>query len=364
MSEYGLDLSKHNGSVDFNAIKNAGHTFVILRAGYGVNGTKDPKFEEYYQQAKAVGLKVGAYYYSYALNVSGAESEANNFLSYVSGKQFEMPVYIDMEDADNYKQKNGFPSNSTLNAICNKFCEIVQNHGYYVGVYASQSWFSSKLTSLGNYTKWIARYGTNNGTMQYDYSNGYGMYQFTSAYKLGGKNFDRNICYLDFTTAIKNNGLNGFGAGTPNEPSQAPSTPNVDLSKSIIAEGQQHSINFTGNTIDCDGIWGPNTQANAIRCLQVACNMDYESGLKVDGMWGPNTQKALGKHWVKKGETQYLVTAVEIMLMLRGYNPQGVECPGIFGKNLRLAVKEFQGAVGLKQDGVAGKDTIKALLNV
>ena len=97
---YGLDLSKHNGTVDFNAIKNSGNDFVILRCGYGVNGTKDPKFEEYYAKAKATGLKVGAYYYSYALNISGALQEARNCLSFISGKQFEMPVYIDMEDAD------------------------------------------------------------------------------------------------------------------------------------------------------------------------------------------------------------------------------------------------------------------------
>lgn len=366
MSEYGLDLSKHNGTVDFNAIKNAGHTFVILRVGYGVNGTKDPKFEEYYQQAKAVGLKVGAYYYSYALNVSGAENEANNFLNYVAGKQFEMPVYIDMEDADNYKQKNGFPSNSTLNQICNRFCEIVQSHGYYVGVYASQSWFASKLTLLGDYTKWIARYGSNNGTMQYDYSDGYGMYQFTSNYKLNGKTFDRNISYVDFTSAIKTNGLNGYGANTPVEPvtpSQPDTSTSADLSKQIIAEGQQHSINFTGHNIAVDGIYGSKTKANGIRCVQNAMNLDYNAGLKVDGAFGTKSSSALGSHYVKKGETQYLVTAVEILLMLRGYDPQGVECPGVFGSGLQAAVKQYQADAGLKVDGIAGKKTIKSLMN-
>ena len=69
--EYGLDLSRHNGSVDFNRIKSAGNSFVILRAGYGNTvKQKDPKFEEYYTQAKSVGLKIGAYWYSYALSAN------------------------------------------------------------------------------------------------------------------------------------------------------------------------------------------------------------------------------------------------------------------------------------------------------
>ena len=103
MKEYGLDLSKHNGTIDFDEIKK-NNSFVILRAGYGTS-TKDPKFEEYYKQAKAAGLKVGAYWYSYALNVNDAKTEAKKCLEVIKGKQFEYPIYIDMEDADGYKKE-------------------------------------------------------------------------------------------------------------------------------------------------------------------------------------------------------------------------------------------------------------------
>lgn len=133
-------------------------------------------------------------------------------------------------------------------------------------------------------------------------------------------------------------------------------------SKQIIAAGQQHSINFTGSKISVDGIRGTNTKKNGIKCLQNAMNLDYKSGLKVDGIWGPKSEKALGEHWVKKGETQYMVTALEILLMLRGYDPRGVECPGQFASGLEAAVRSYQSAAGLKVDGVAGKNTFKSLI--
>ena len=135
-------------------------------------------------------------------------------------------------------------------------------------------------------------------------------------------------------------------------------------SNSIIATGQQHSINFTGHAIATDGIYGSKTKTNGIRCVQNACNLDYGSGLAVDGAFGTKSSSALGSHYVKKGETQYLVTAIEILLMLRGYDPQGVECPGVFGSGLQAAVKQYQSDAGLKVDGVAGKNTFKSLMGV
>lgn len=133
---------------------------------------------------------------------------------------------------------------------------------------------------------------------------------------------------------------------------------------SIISRGQQHSINFTGHSIATDGIFGPNTQANVARCFQVAINKDYGAKLKVDGAFGKNSKSALGKHYVKRKETQYMVTAVEIALMCRGYDPSGVECPGKFGSGLEAAVKQFQSDRGLKVDGIAGRNTILKLMGV
>lgn len=131
---------------------------------------------------------------------------------------------------------------------------------------------------------------------------------------------------------------------------------------SIIRDGQIHCNNFTGVEIPVDGDNGPKTCSGAVMVLQTALNKDYCSGLAIDGIWGPESDKALGKHYVCRGEIQYMVTAVEILLMLKGYNPRGVECPGIFGVGLESAVGQFQKDYRLTVDGIAGRNTLKSLI--
>lgn len=223
MKKYGLDLSVHNGNVNFGNVAKD-NDFVILRAGYGsADSQKDGRFEEYYKQAKANGLKVGAYLYSYALNTSQALDEAKQFCKWLKGKTFELPVYIDMEDADQYKQKNGMPSNAILSAICETFCDYMETQGYYTGIYASESWLKNQLARVVNKNKfdlWCANWGTNNGTLQSDKSGTYKLHQFTSMYKLDGKRFDRNVCYFDYASLIKDRGFNGYKGGSITEPTK------------------------------------------------------------------------------------------------------------------------------------------------
>ena len=136
--------------------------------------------------------------------------------------------------------------------------------------------------------------------------------------------------------------------------------PNKD---SVIARGQQQSINFTNHSILIDGICGRNTLKNMRRCFQKAINLDYGKKLSVDGIFGKKSKASLGKHYVKKSDKQYLVTAVEIALMCRGYEVHGVEYPGIFGSGLETAVKQFQKDRGLKVDGIVGRKTILKLID-
>lgn len=105
----------------------------------------------------------------------------------------------------------------------------------------------------------------------------------------------------------------------------------------VIAAGQQHSINFTGRAISVDGVSGPETRKQAVRVVQNALNLDYGAGLDLDGEWGPKTDSAFGNHYIAKRETQYLVTAAEIICMLANKDPNGVECPGKFGSGLARA---------------------------
>ena len=95
----GIDVSVHNGDIDWQKVKADGIDFAIIRAGYGkLESQKDQKFEQNYAGAKAVGIPVDAYWYSYAMTPEEAELEADVFLSVIKGKQFEMPVYFDLEE--------------------------------------------------------------------------------------------------------------------------------------------------------------------------------------------------------------------------------------------------------------------------
>ena len=108
--------------------------------------------------------------------------------------------------------------------------------------------------------------------------------------------------------------------------------------RALVAAGQQHSINFTGVTIDTDGVRGPETTRNMVRCLQRAANFDWQAGLVEDGIIGPKTVAAFRGHFIKLGEEQVMVTAVEIICYCLGRDPKGVEYPGVFGSGLAAAL--------------------------
>lgn len=121
----------------------------------------------------------------------------------------------------------------------------------------------------------------------------------------------------------------------------------------IIKQGQIHANNFAQCGLVADGIRGTNTKKAAVKVVQRALNADYNAGITEDGVWGNATDKAFGNHYVKVSETQYLVTALEIICMLKGKNPNGVECPGNFGNGLASACGTTK----------AYKDTFKALVS-
>lgn len=140
-------------------------------------------------------------------------------------------------------------------------------------------------------------------------------------------------------------------------------TTSNQTSKDIIALGQQHANNFVQAGLTPDGIRGENTRRAGVKVLQHALNCDYNSNLAVDGMWGTKSKKALGNHYVKRGEKQFMITALEILLMLKGYDSKGVECPGVFGGGLERTVKCYQADHGLTVDGKAGSATFLSLIS-
>lgn len=156
-----VDISEFQQSINFNKMKNDGIKAVIIRAGYGRESSqKDSMFESHYRNAKAAGLKIGAYWYSYADSVSDAEKEARACLECIKGKSLDMPVYYDLEDHSMVKL-----GKTRLTAIAERFCETIKKSKYRAGVYANLNWFNNYLDYdklKRRYSIWLAQYNNVN----------------------------------------------------------------------------------------------------------------------------------------------------------------------------------------------------------
>lgn len=154
-------------------------------------------------------------------------------------------------------------------------------------------------------------------------------------------------------TLIEQNKLNQYDSTSTSTPSTG---------NSVIKAAQVQVNKYLGTSIDTDGLRGSETKKAGIKVLQKAMNSDYKAGLTVDGVWGTASNTALGSHYVKSGETQYMVTAAEILLMLNGYDTGGVEYPGTFGNGLKSAVNSYKTAHGLSANGICDSATFLALI--
>ena len=203
----GIDLSSHNGAIDFKKIKDAGIEFAILRTGYGKKEPDqyDKRFEEYYKGCKENGIHVGAYHFSYALTVDAAEEEADFMLEIVKGKQFEYPLFFDIEH-----KTHAALSKAVCAEIVEAFCTKLEKAGCYAGVYSYDSFFFSNLPPAvpQRFAAWTARVEDIEPT----YCKNYAIWQYTWRGKIDGaeSNVDMNRCSKDYPSIIKKKGLNGF----------------------------------------------------------------------------------------------------------------------------------------------------------
>lgn len=141
------------------------------------------------------------------------------------------------------------------------------------------------------------------------------------------------------------------------KPIQTPATP----PNTYQAQAQQHLNNFVNAGLAIDGDVGTETKKAFRKAIQSALNMDYNAGLELDGDIGDQSRAALKKVNLKKGSSGYLVTVLEIGMLMHGINPKGVECPGFFGDGLKKALGTFQAKKGLAKDYEAGYDTFMML---
>lgn len=188
---WGIDVSEHQGKINWEAVKNSGVTFAILRVGYYLESSGrtviDKYFYENYEACKRLGIAVGGYFYSYAFNGTEGEHEANSCLSVIKGKVFELPVFIDVEDRI---IKNAVADGrTTVENVTNasvSFCEKLINAGYQAGVYASRNFFYDyfNIPLIEKYSIWVAHYTDN----QTDYNRKYDFWQSSSNGSVPGIN--------------------------------------------------------------------------------------------------------------------------------------------------------------------------------
>lgn len=202
----GIDLSYHNGEVDFAALRRAGITFVILRVGTGKT-LPDTRFEEYYAAARAAGLQIGVYYYTYADTIEDALTDAVRVQSILADKTLEYPVFYDVEDASLRSL-----SPAALTDITLAFCDAMVDAGYYPGVYTNKTWLAEHLEAdriRAVYDIWLASWIVTGENIT-DYSDDYAMWQYTATGTVSGVTtaVDRNGTYRDFKSIITRYGYN------------------------------------------------------------------------------------------------------------------------------------------------------------
>ncbi len=196
----GIDVSKWNGDIDWDRVKNAGVEYAIIRAGYrgSVTGSlvEDPYFEANMKGATASGLPVGVYFFTQAVNEVEAVEEASAVLRLVREYDLTYPIFIDTEGAGGNGRADGLDVD-TRTLVCEAFCRTIENAGYQAGVYGSRNWYNNRLHAdrLENYCIWLAEYRSVPLYQGY-----YQMWQYTSKGKIDGieGNVDMNVSYLNY----------------------------------------------------------------------------------------------------------------------------------------------------------------------
>ena len=187
----GIDVSNHQGTVDWNKVKAAGIDFAILKVG-SVYGKPDDSFERNAAECERLGIPYGVYYYSYARSVEDANKEADRTLAWLGGHHPSLPVYYDLEDS--YILQDPDFSKDKLTQIAQAFCNRMEAVGFKSGIYANLNWLNNYLNSpsLSGYDHWVAQYN-----WRCDYAGSYSFWQYSSSGNVPGVNghCDMNYCF-------------------------------------------------------------------------------------------------------------------------------------------------------------------------
>lgn len=223
MTTRGIDVSEHNGMIDWQKVKNSGIQFAIIRSSWG-HFVEDKMFRRNVAECERVGMPYGFYHYSYSFDDTTMQQEAKGFANLIQQFRPTYPCYVDMED-DGFLAGQGVVNDSALlTRIAKYFCQTIESVNYYAGIYANLYWFQTKLYSseLDAYDKWLAQWAS-----APTFNKPFGMWQYTSDGSVPGSSArtDMNIAYKDYPAIIAERGMNNSnGKPTPPDPEPNPGT--------------------------------------------------------------------------------------------------------------------------------------------
>jgi len=256
----GIDVSKWNGTINWQKVKNVGIDFAMIREGYGKKSPTqiDKKFRENINGAKSVGINTGVYHYSYADSIDDAVNEAQFCLENIEGYALEYPVVFDCEDKEMLKLNNRQRTD-----ICKAFCETIENAGYYAMIYANKNWLDNYLYAdklLKDFDLWLAHWGVEKPSYSC------GIWQYGGTGKIDGisGNVDLNISYKNYPEIMKNKGLNAFNSSTDANESYFEYTIQKgdtlwDLAQKYLGNGARYKEIKTLNNLSSDTIYAGKT---------------------------------------------------------------------------------------------------------
>ena len=205
----GIDVSRYQKDTNWQAVKNSGIDFTMIRVGfrgYGTDGTLnvDSLFKQNISGALSNGIDCGIYFFSQAVNYDEGVQEAKWTLDQIRGYNITYPIAIDTEESSS-PDKTGRADNISKEdrtAAIKGFCETIRNAGYKPMIYASKYWLKDKLniSDLQGYDVWLAHYVSGAPNNKSDYDGPYTMWQYTSSGSVNGINgeVDMNICYKKY----------------------------------------------------------------------------------------------------------------------------------------------------------------------
>ncbi len=186
----GIDVSSWEGDIDWDEVKASGVEYVMIKSNYGWTGM-DIRFRQNIEGAKAAGLKVGVYLYSYATNTNEAQWEFNNLIATIGDYSLDLPVAYSLEDSCQRNMSVG-----ELTDIAVAFCELVKSSGYTPMIRASSAWLRDKLdySSISAYDLWIVQ--PNVDSCDYPYRNPPDVWQYSAAGTVSGIDGNVNMNYF------------------------------------------------------------------------------------------------------------------------------------------------------------------------